>query len=637
MRPILRHQTWIVLLGVLVFFVNLGSASLFDMDEALYGTCAREMAERGDWVVPWFNGQMFPDKPPLMFWLMIFCTKIFGATEFALRVHSAVFAIATALVTYHLGRLLFGSIVGFWAGVIVSTSIIFTVSARAATVDSALTFAVALAILIVVRAGRIGRPGRESALGGFSPGGWLSFVLMYAAVGVAVLAKGPVGAIMPLCSIGLFLMIVNRPAPEEISQGRSATWLARLLRMPLEWLEHHAPRPLARTATALYPMSELLGLLTPGRFFRAAWQMRPLTGLVVLALVAAPWYVLVGMRTDGQWLYQFMAKYNLGPFVKPILGHTGPFYFHLLVVLGGFFPWSVFLGPTVVEVVRRLRQRDPCRVGLVLVTCWAVVVIGFWSIVAMKLPHHILPAYPALALLTATFVYSWIAEPARFHRRWMQNATVTLIVVGVGFIVALPFAAVFFLPGEGFIGLVGLTLIVGGALCIYFNRRGQSQQTMAAFAVTSAVFLAATFGFAVLRVDPHQNAPALVAELEKKAPGQYRLAAYRYFRESFVYYTGGPVERCHSTDDLNEFLSSSDDAYVFTVGEHVKILDKKFPGQFKVVARHPRFLGKGDVVLLGRRRSEGIAPTDGAALAERQPTPLDRQQTATRPSHNHNR
>jgi len=620
------------LLGVFVFFLNLGSASLFDMDEALYGTCAREMAERGDWVVPWFNGQMFPDKPPLMFWMMIFCTKIFGATEFALRVHSAVFAIATALVTYHLGRLLFGSIVGFWAGIIVSTSIIFTVSARAATVDAALTFAVALAILIVVRAGRITQPGRESALGGFSPGGWLSFILMYAAVGLAVLAKGPVGAIMPLCSIGLFLMIVNRPAPEELPQGHSVTWLARLLRMPLEWVEHHAPRPLARTATALYPAAELLGLLTPGRFFRAAWQMRPLTGLVVLALVAAPWYVLVGMRTDGQWLYEFMAKYNLGPFVKPILGHTGPFYYHLLTVFIGFFPWSVFLGPTLVEVVRRLRQRDPCRVGLVLVTCWAVVVIGFWSIVAMKLPHHILPAYPALALLTATFVYSWIAEPARFHRRWMQNATVTLIVVGVGFIVGLPIAAVFFLPGEGFIGLVGLTLIGGGALCIYFNRRGQSQQTMAAFAVTSAVFLAATFGLAVLRVDPHQNAPALAAELEKAAPGQHRLAAYRYFRESFVYYTGGPVERCHSTDDLSEFLSASEDAYVFTVDEHVKTLDEKFPGQLEVVARHPRFLGKGDVVLLGRRRCNAIAPATPAALPDQQPTPSNELQTATRPS-----
>ncbi len=639
MRPILRHQTWIVLLGVFVFFLNLGSASLFDMDEALYGACAREMAERGDWVVPWFNGQMFPDKPPLMFWMMIFCTKIFGATEFALRVHSAVFAIGTALVTYHLGRLLFGSLVGFWAGLIVSTSIIFTVSARAATVDSALTFAIALAMLIVVWAGRINQPGRETAMGGFSPGGWFSFVLMYAAVGVAVLAKGPVGAIMPLCSIGLFLMIVNRPAPEELPEGRRATWLAAILHKPLEWLAQRGSQPVTRVATALYPTADLLGLLTPGRFFRAAWAMRPLTGLVVLALVAVPWYVLVGMRTDGQWLYEFMAKYNLGPFVKPILGHTGPFYYHLFWVLVGFFPWSVFLGPTLVEVVSRLRHRDPCRVGLVFVTCWATVIIGFWSIVAMKLPHHILPAYPALALLTATFVYSWIAEPARFNHRWMRNATVTLIVVGLGIIVALPIVAAFFLPGEGFIGLVGLTLIVGGGLCIYYNRSGQPQRTMVAFAVTSAMFLAAMFGFATLRVDIHQNAPVLAAELEKTASGPYRLAAYRYFRESFVYYTGGPVKRCKNPKDLDNFLSSSENAYVFTVDEHVRDLVEKFPGQLEIVARHPRFLGQGHVVLLGRRCQDEITPatpaipSSGAALAEEQSkTTGTAPMTATRAS-----
>ncbi len=622
MRPELRQQALIVLVGLILFFVNLGGASLFDMDEALYGACAREMTERGDWVVPWFNGQMFPDKPPLMFWLMIFCTKLFGVGEFALRVHSAVFAIATALATYHLGRLLFGSWVGFWAGLIVSTSIIFTVSARAATVDSELTFAITLAILIFVWAGRISQPGRETALGLFQPGGWLSFALMYAAVGVAVLAKGPVGAIMPLGAIGLFLMVVNRPAPEELPAGGSVSWLGRLLRMPLEWLAlrmgvtiglsnrvfgtagQASSGTLAHAAIAFRPAAEFLGLFTPGRFFKALWQMRPLTGLAVLCLVAAPWYVLVGMRTEGRWLYEFMAQYNLGPFVKPILGHSGPFYYHLLTVFVGFFPWSVFAVPTAIEVARRLRRRDPCRIGFVLVICWAAVVIGFWSTVAMKLPHHILPAYPALALLTATFVYAWTAEAAGFSRRWMQNAAATLVAVGIGIMVALPIAAVFILPGDGFIGLVGLTLVIGGGLCFYFNHRGQATRTMATFAATSAVFLAAMFGFAVLRIDAHQNAPALAAELQKAASGEYRLVAYRYFRESFVYYTGGPVARCHSPEDLQEFLSTSDNAYVFTVDEHEKLLQEKFPGQFEVVARQPRFLGRGDVVLLGRRLSE---------------------------------
>ncbi len=71
MREQLRYQLFIVAAAGVIFFTNLGGTALWDMDEALYATCAREMFQRGDWIVPWFNGQMFPEKPPLMFWTMM--------------------------------------------------------------------------------------------------------------------------------------------------------------------------------------------------------------------------------------------------------------------------------------------------------------------------------------------------------------------------------------------------------------------------------------------------------------------------------------------------------------------------------------------------------------------------------------
>ena len=135
MRQHLRHQLWIVTAAAVVLFTNLGAAALWDEDEPLYASCAREMLQRGDWVVPTFNGEIFPEKPPLMFWLMMGSFRLFGVTEFAARFWSAALGVGTALLTYHLGRLLFRAEVGLWAGLIVVTSIIFTVSARAATVD----------------------------------------------------------------------------------------------------------------------------------------------------------------------------------------------------------------------------------------------------------------------------------------------------------------------------------------------------------------------------------------------------------------------------------------------------------------------------------------------------------------------
>ncbi|MBN1588603.1 MAG: glycosyltransferase family 39 protein, partial [Pirellulales bacterium] len=366
LKSSLTHQAVIVLIGLVIFFTNLGSAALFDMDEALYATCAREMVERGDLVVPWFNGQMFPDKPPLMFWLMMLGTELFGATELAVRFHSAVFGIGTALATYHLGRLLFRAEVGFWAGVIVSTSIIFTISARAATVDSALTFAITAAVLTFVATAPAWQTKRRQdkrleEWSQFLPRRWPAFVLMYALIAMAVLAKGPVGLIMPIGALGLFLLMVDRldmktQADGPIMRGisRSGRWLAdqvSALRMIVPWW-------LLRSVIGLHPVLAWWRRFTPPRMFRAGWRLRPLTALLAVGVIALPWYVLVGLRTEGRWLEGFMAM-NMGPAVKPIQGHSGPWFYHLLTVFVGFFPWSVFIGPMLVEAVRRVRGGHP--------------------------------------------------------------------------------------------------------------------------------------------------------------------------------------------------------------------------------------------------------------------------------------
>ncbi|NQU24799.1 MAG: glycosyltransferase family 39 protein, partial [Candidatus Nealsonbacteria bacterium] len=150
MQQHFRYQFWILAAAGVIFFTNLGATALWDEDEPLYAACAREMLQRGDWVVPTFNGDLFPEKPPLGYWLMIAGYKMFGVTEFAARFWSALLGVGTALVTYHLGKRLFRPEVGFWAGLIVASSIIFTISARAATLDSALVFVTTAAMLTFV-------------------------------------------------------------------------------------------------------------------------------------------------------------------------------------------------------------------------------------------------------------------------------------------------------------------------------------------------------------------------------------------------------------------------------------------------------------------------------------------------------
>jgi len=586
MGQLFRHQFWIVLAAGVVFFTNLGAVRLFDKDETLYASCAREMFQRGDWVVPMFNGEVFPDKPPLMYWLMIGGYSLFGVTEFAARFWSAVLGIATALATYHLGRLLFRAEVGFWAGLIVATSIIFTVSARAATVDSALTLATTLAMLaFVLGAGACRRePNLDAAsTGGNAPPGallstsWPMFVLMYAAMAIAVLAKGPIGVLLPMTVLGLFLLLTTARAagqlPDENAPGGI---LARCRRRTLWFLR----------------------LLSPGNLFRVVWQMRPVTALIVVATVAAPWFVLVGLRTDGVWLEKFFGEQNLARALKPFQGHSGPFFYYIIAIAIGFFPWSVFIGPSLWELGSRILRRHAWRRQYIFVACWLGVFVLFWSMVRTKLPHYVLPAYPALALLTATFVDGWITDPAHVRRCWGRNAAVTLVLVGIGMIIALPVVTAVYLPGEWPIALVGLPLVVGGAAVLFYLKRDCVSLAIRVFAVTSVVFLTAIFGLAALRVDRHQNAHVLLAEIRRHSPDTPQLTAYRFFKESYVFYAGGPVPRCRNAAELREFIGKAPHPYIITSDEAEEELGRDFPGEFRVLARRPRFLHSGEVVVL---------------------------------------
>ncbi len=591
-----RYQLWIVAAAAVVFFTNLGATGLWDLDEAFYSSCAREMLDRGDLIVPMYNGELSIDKPPLAFWLMMTGFKMFGATEFAARFWSAILAIGTALCTYHLGRLLFRAEVGFWAVIITVSTIIFTVSARAATVDSSLTFFTTLAMLLFVvgwsprqnQAENADDPSTETAKGAglaFKTPSWTIFVAIYALLAVAVLAKGPVGVVLPVATIGLFLLIINRPQSAE------------------------SPRPTTSPERWRAWLLDVASTFSPRNVLETIWQMRPLTAIVVLSVVALPWYLLVALRTDGGWVEQFFAKFTVGAYIKPTLGHRGPFFYHFAVVLIGFFPWSVFLGPTLVHWIRWTRERHAWHVGHVFAGCWIGVWFLFWSICSTKLPHYVLPAYPALALLTGCFLHGWLTEPACVNRWWIRNAAGTLVVVGVGFLVVVPVVTWIFVPGEELLGLVGLTLVVGGGLCFFYLERGRPERVLVAFALTSVIFTTSIFAFAALRIDRHQNAKPLIAEVRKASPEPPEIVSYCYGQASIVFYAHQSVPRYGNIEELAEYLRKSDNPYVFTTNKHEETFEQRFPGEYRVLARRPRFLRSGEVLVLTRRSDSGVSRT----------------------------
>src|SRR5581483_4956143 len=131
--------------AALVSTWRLGTAPLTD-SEAFYAEIAREMHARHDWLMPTFDFARFFDKPPLYYWLELAAFRLFGPTELAARLPSAVAFSGTAVLTAALGVLLFDDLSGLIAGCLLACTMGFFVYGRTALIEPVLALWITAAI-----------------------------------------------------------------------------------------------------------------------------------------------------------------------------------------------------------------------------------------------------------------------------------------------------------------------------------------------------------------------------------------------------------------------------------------------------------------------------------------------------------
>jgi 4-amino-4-deoxy-L-arabinose transferase-like glycosyltransferase len=363
-----RRDAWalLILVGLCLalFFVRLGGMALLNQDEGRHATTSKEMVQTGDWLTPRFNGENFYDKPALFNWFVAACFVVMGFTEFAARLPAAVLGLATVLVTFALGRRMFGRTVGLLAGAALATSGEFLVLSRVVVHDISLTFA---------QTGTLACFYFVFTTGGVVRKRWL--LLFYAAAAVAVLAKGPVGVVLPALIIGLFLLLIRR-------------W--DLIRQTL---------------------------LCP-------W------GILIFLVIACPWYVAMSLQHDD-YVRSFFLEKNLGSFLgigKP--DHPQPFFYYVGILFGGFFPWSCFLPVALVHTAGPPGRKN--RQPLLYLTIWLCTVFVFFSVATSKLSTYILPLFPAAALLVAYLWRDLMTAPTFELRRGYLFSWIPLMAVAVG-------------------------------------------------------------------------------------------------------------------------------------------------------------------------------------------------------------
>jgi 4-amino-4-deoxy-L-arabinose transferase-like glycosyltransferase len=172
----------IIVLGLLIFFFNLGGRDLWDPDETRYAVVAREMRDTGQWVLPHLNGEVYAEKPPLFFWLVNLSTFFFGKnTEFTNRLPSALAGFIILFVTFLFGEKLFNLRVGFISAMVLATCILLPRLSRWMMLDSLFTLFFLLTLYCFY-------------LGYDKEGSRRKYYLLAGIfIGLGVLAKGPIG------------------------------------------------------------------------------------------------------------------------------------------------------------------------------------------------------------------------------------------------------------------------------------------------------------------------------------------------------------------------------------------------------------------------------------------------------------
>lgn len=332
---------WVVLAAaVILLTARTGSVALIDPDEGRFARTSVEMSRSGDLVVPTFEGKERLVKPPLLHWFQVPLFSALGTGELIVRLPSTLSILGMLLITAWVVRRRFGPEGAVWAASFLVTMPLVVSVGRLGTLDALLSVHILAVVALDMAEPEEAGPYRSLVIG--------------ALMGMAFLAKGPVGIILPL-----LIMLAGRTASgREILPGISV-----------------AARALAGWCAVVLP-----------------W------GLVFMKRVG--WFTALGtMRSEG-----------LDRFFQGTV-HTEPPWFYAGVLLVGFFPWIVPLCAGMIRVIGR--RRDPAAATALYAGAGLLAGLLFFTLCKGKLPNYILPLAPLAAILVTWELGQELDDPGK--------------------------------------------------------------------------------------------------------------------------------------------------------------------------------------------------------------------------------
>jgi 4-amino-4-deoxy-L-arabinose transferase-like glycosyltransferase len=350
----MKRDLWVLLaVFVVLFGVELGTAELSSADEGRYAEIPREMVASGEWVTPRLDGVVYFEKPPLVYWCVAICLKVFGSSEWSMRLTPALFALSGVLLTYLVGRHLYGRLAGFAAATVLGKSLLYYALGRVLALDMAVSVLMSATLFCFILGVREAPGSRRR---------WL-FYGLYASAALATLTKGLIGFLLTGAVMFLWLLIFNQwrrlrpfylPTGALIFLAIAAPWHLLAAQRNPQWahfyfIHEHWERFTTTEHGRFEPWwffipMVVVGLFPWTGFLWSALRDRLRGGWAARKENADTWFFV----TWAVFVFLFFSKSQskLIPYILPVFPP-------LAVVLGGWFS----------EVITR-RESQRLRVGL---------------------------------------------------------------------------------------------------------------------------------------------------------------------------------------------------------------------------------------------------------------------------------
>lgn len=464
----------LILTGLAYLYLMFGNGllALTNPDEVFYAQTAKEMIQHKTWMTPYLFGEPQFEKPIFLYWLMRASFGIFGITSFAARFAPALFGILGAVAVYFLALLGFkNEKKAFISGLVLVSSGFYIGLSRSVFTD--LIFSVLILFALLSFYWGYSCPKRKGR----------GIVLFFALSGLAALAKGPLGIIITLSVVGVFLF----------------------LKKDLKFL-----------------------------FCRHS-----LWGLCIFGAAALPWYILMEVKYGAAFNREFFYNDHFVRLIKAEHLDNDRWYFYPVTMVGTVFPWCLYTLAGIFCLFKNLK-RDRSDFSIFL-AAWIVTVLLIFQFAHSKLTSYIFPLYPALIILAADFIHRNVTGQDKSRFFYVSSLVMSgfILIISIGLVASLPAYAAYLSSKAPVYALSGAMFILGISALSFVLRKN-----FLAFTFSLALaLLIVLFGSAFIHddVEPYVSSKAATDYLLENHTLEGPVICSKFYLRGVKYYSDREV------------------------------------------------------------------------------------------------